>query len=75
MLPKDALNIVLILLAVIGAIAVIGFVGMAITYGWMMGAMMICGGGAAVGWLAGLLLIGAIVTAIVISLFWRRAAH
>jgi hypothetical protein len=75
MLTKDAWNIVLILLAVIGAIAVIGFVGMAIMCGGMMGGMMTCGGGMAVGWLAGLLLIAAIVAAIVIWLFRRRASH
>lgn len=75
MLTKDAWNIVLILLAVIGVTAVIGFVGMAIMYGGMMGGMMTCCGGMAVGWLAGLLLIAAIVAAIVIWLFRRRAPH
>ena len=49
MLTKDAWNIVLILLAVIGAVAVIGFVGMAIMYGGMMGGMMTCCGGMAGG--------------------------
>jgi hypothetical protein len=75
MLTKDVWNVVLILLAVIGAIAVAGFVGMAIMYGGMMGGMMTCYGGVAVGWLVGLLLIVAIVAVIVIDLFRRRAPH
>jgi hypothetical protein len=75
MLTKDAWNIVLILLAVIGAIAVIGFVGMAIMYGGMMGGMMTCCGGVSVGRLAGLLLIAAIMAAIAISLIRRRSPH
>jgi uncharacterized membrane protein len=76
MLTKDAWNIVLILLAVIGAVAIIGFVGMAIMYGGMMGGMMTCCGGMAGGRLAGLLLITAIVVAMVILLLLRyRSRH
>ena len=67
----------LITLAVIGAIAVIGFVGMALmgaTMGGMMGGMMNCGLGMAGAWLVGLLLI-AIIVAAVILLLRRRPQH
>jgi hypothetical protein len=66
---RDAWNIVLITLAVIGAIAVIGFIGMALmsmTMGGMIGGMMNCYGGMAGGWLVGLLLITAIAAAVIL---------
>ena len=77
MTNRDVWNIALITLAVIGAIAVIGFIGMAlmgVTMGGMMGGMMNCGVGMAGGWLVGLLLIAAIA-ATVILLLRRRPQH
>ena len=77
MTNKGVWNIVLITLAVIGAIAVIGFVGMALSgmmMGGMMGGMMNCGVGMAGGWLVGLLLIATIVAAFVL-LLRRRPQH
>jgi len=77
MTNRDVWNIVLITLAVIGAVAVIGFIGMAlmsVTRGGMMGGMMNCGVGMAGGWLVGLLLIATIVAAIVL-LLRRRSQH
>ena len=73
MTNRGVQNIVLITLAVIGAIAVIGFIGMALT-GGMMGGMMSCGVGMAGGWLVGLLLI-AVIAGAVILLLRRRSQH
>jgi hypothetical protein len=77
MTNRDIWNIVLITLAVIGAISVVGFIGMALmnmTIGGMMGGMMNCGIGMAGGWLIGLLLIPVIVSAAILRL-WRRPQH
>jgi hypothetical protein len=77
MTNRDVWNIVLITLAVIGAVAVIGFIGMAlmsVMMGGMMGGMMNCGVGMAGGWLVGLLLIATIVAAFVL-LLRRRPQH
>jgi sterol desaturase/sphingolipid hydroxylase (fatty acid hydroxylase superfamily) len=77
MTNRDVWNIVLITLAVIGAVAVIGFIGMALmsmTMVGMMGGMMNCGVGMAGGWLVGLLLIATIVAAVVL-LLRRRSQH
>jgi len=73
MTNRDVWNIVLITLAVIGAVAVIGFIGMALM-SVMMGGMMNCGVGMAGGWLVGLLLIATIVAAFVL-LMRRRSQH
>ncbi len=74
---RDVWDTVLITLAVIGAIAVIGFIGMAltsVTMGGMMGGMMNCYGGMAGAWLFGLLLIAVIVVAVIL-LSRRRPQH
>jgi hypothetical protein len=74
---RDVWNIAFITLAVIGAIAIIGFIGIALmgmTMGGMMGGMMNCGVGMAGGWLVGLLLITVIVAAIIL-LLRRRPQH
>jgi hypothetical protein len=66
---RDVWIIVVLTLAVIGAIAVIGFIGMALmsmTTGGMMGGMMNCYGGMAGAWLVGLLLIAVIAAAIIL---------
>jgi hypothetical protein len=71
MTNRDVWNIVLITLAVIGAITVIGFIGMALmsmTMGGMMGGMMNCYGGMAGAWLIGLLSIAVTVAAIILLL-------
>jgi hypothetical protein len=71
MTNKDVWNIVLITLAVIGAIAVVWFIGMALmglTMGGMMGGMMNCGVGMVGGWLIGLLLIAGIAAAVILLL-------
>src|SRR6266542_1039587 len=73
MTNRDVWNIVLIALAVIGAITVIGFIGRALM-GVTMGGMMNCGVGMAGGWLVGLLLI-AIIAGAVILLLRRRPQH
>lgn len=77
MTNRNVWNIVLITLAVIGAITVIWFIGVAllsVTMGGMMGGMMNCGAGMAGGWLVGLLLIAAIVAAVIL-LLRRRSEH
>jgi len=77
MTNRDVWNILLITLAVIGAVAVIGFIGMAlmsVMMGGMMDGMMNCGVGMAGGWLVGLLLIATIVAAFVL-LMRRRSQH
>ena len=77
MTNRDVWNIVLITLAVIGAVAVIGFIGMAlmsVMMGGMMGGMMNCGVGIAGGGLVGFLLIATIVAAFVL-LLRRRSQH
>jgi hypothetical protein len=77
MTNRDVWGIVLITLAVVGAIAVVGVLGMAlmsVTMGGMMGGMMNCGLGMAGAWLVGLLLI-AIIVAAVILLLRRRPQH
>ena len=77
MTNRDVRNIVLITLAVIGAISVIGFIGMAlmhVTMGGMMGEVMNCGVGMAGGWLVGLLLIAGIAAAVIL-LLRRRSQH
>lgn len=77
MTNRDVWNIVLITLAVIGAISVIGFIGMAlmsVTMGGSVGGMMNCGVGMAGGWLVGLLLI-AVIAAAIILLLWRKSQH
>lgn len=74
MTNRDAWNIVLVTLAVIGAISIIGFVSMALM-GVTMGGMMNCGVGMmAGGWLVGLLLIAVIVAAVIL-LLRRRPQH
>lgn len=73
MTNRDVWNIVLISLAVIGAIAVIGFIGMGLM-GGMMGGMMNCGVGMAGGWLVGLLLITVIAGAVIL-LLRRKLQH
>jgi uncharacterized membrane protein len=73
MTNRGVRNIVLITLAVIGAIAVIGFIGMALT-GGMMGGMMGCGVGMVGGWPIGLLLIAVIAGAAILVLR-RRPQH
>ena len=77
MTNRDVWNAVLITLAVIGAISVIGFIGMALmglTMGGMMGGMMNCGVGMAGGWLVGFLLI-AVIAATAILVLRRRSQH
>ena len=70
---RDLWNVVLITLAVIGAIAVIGFIGMALMHA-TMGGMMNYQGGMAGGWLVGLLLIAAIVATLIL-LSRSRSQH
>lgn len=56
-------HVVLVVLAVTGAVAILGAVGMWLMHGMMMGGgMMSCCGGMG-GWLLGLLIIGVIVVA------------
>lgn len=53
---RDVRNIVLITLAIIGAIAILGFIGMALM-SVTTGGMMNCCGGMADAWLFGLLMV------------------
>jgi len=66
---KNALNVVLIVLAVIGALAILAFIGMWVMHGTMMGGMggmmNCCGGMMMGGWLLGLLVLVGIVAAAV----------
>lgn len=70
---KSALNIIVAVLAVIGAVTILALLGMWLMHAGMMGSagMMNCCGGMMGGWLIGLLLIVVIMIAVVL-LFRRR---
>jgi hypothetical protein len=57
MANQNSRNLVLVILAVIGAIAVIAVLGMWLMHATMMGGMMACGG-----WLVGFLIMAVLVT-------------
>jgi hypothetical protein len=62
------MNIVVMVLAVIGALAIIALLGMALMHGMMMGGMM----GAPIATLASLLILIALSTAVVILAVRRK---
>jgi len=70
MANKEVTDVLLIVLAVIGALAVIAALSMWLMHATMMGGMMNCCGGMAGGWLIGLLAIAVLVTAAI--LLFRR---
>jgi hypothetical protein len=74
MAEKNIRNVLLIALAVIGGLAVFGFLGTWLMMGGMMSGMMNCCGSMAGFWVAGLLLVALIVAATVL-LIRRKPLH
>jgi predicted PurR-regulated permease PerM len=66
MTDGNRMNPLLLILAIIGVIAVLGWLGMSLTHGSMMGGSMMGGWG----WLIGLLVVG-VVVALFVSLSRR----
>jgi uncharacterized membrane protein len=71
MTDGNRMNPLLLILAIIGVIAVLGWLGMSLTHGSMMGGGMMGGGMmGGWGWLIGLLVVG-VVVALFVSLSRR----
>jgi len=61
MANQNTRHLVLVILAVIGAIAVIAVLGMWLMHATMMGGLMGCGG-----WLLGVLIVAVLVTVVIV---------